>query len=1202
MAPESRGDQVPGSAAPSRRAKLGAVSGVFVPSVLNIASILMFLRFGSILGRIGLLGTLGLLLVAYLVDLATVLSLSAIASNGEVKGGGAYYLISRSLGPEFGGSIGILFYLSQVLNTSLNVVGLIDCFKLNIDSVPHGYWEGYGMQTCALLVCTALSLAGSALFVRASNGLLVILVIATLSIPLSAIARHPFKNDDIGVEFTGLSFETMQSNLLPHTSGPKYNGVDTFRELFGILFSCTSGIFAGASMSGDLKKPNHSIPKGTLWAMITTLVLYLLVILSMAGSITHSSFIVHTNIVSTTSIWPPLVLAGECATTFFSALMGIVGAAKLLQALSRDKILPGLVILGRGTKRGDVPVAAVLVTYAIAQLALFSNLNQIATLIAMGYQMTFFVMNLACFLLKIGSAPNFRPAFKFFSWHTAFAGSILSAAAMFFIDETYAASAICLLIFLFLLIHYLSPPKHWGDVSQNLIYHQVRKYLLRLRPEHIKFWRPQIILLVNDPRHNTRLIQFCNSMKKGSLYILGHVIITDDFNSGIHEAKLQQSAWTRYITEFSRIKAFVQLTMSPSIEWGVRNLILSAGLGGMRPNIAVLGFYNMDDLRRSQPLVRIPEIPASPLGASLPIKGGKAPRRRRGDTSSRLLEGFLPTDTIRTEDMMSVTSYLTILEDLALRNRLNVAVGKGFQFLETPRHDGTRNTKKYIDLWPIQMSAEITSGDQSVLTTNFDTYTLILQLGYIIHSVPAWRKAYQLRVLVFVEYESEVRGEEERLKALLEKLRIEAKIHVFWLASGELQAYNAIINGDAHGSDATRFVNDTLKYDDWWQDLQRLRSDAREMSRSQELASLEEVLGASRRRSSGPKSGDEHELPGRLSKHDFLDLSKNPTVSAVAKLGGNFGIHTHHLDSTALNDEYDTQADLPSEDDSSMSSSDGEFNYVESELGDAEGPNSSRKPDAPIFVRRRLSQGSLMHQMSPPRKPDPVNTKSFIRSAAPRRTSYGTVSSTPVPGTQEPRRANTQDKLKCVVPDTSPSSSVHPPATPKTPIRPMLSRHTSATRFTSNPTPETKVMAEDGAEPRLMFAEMKNRESQPLLKSRRNSEEPSDLSVSIPELLVSYRMGSQVDEEARSVFSTQSLPLSFNDLPSRAQHLIINELMRQNSGDSAVLLTTLPVPEEGTCKSAEASLRYLSDIEVLCHELPPVLLVLSNNMTVTVSI
>lgn len=337
--------------------------------------------------------------------------------------------------------------------------------------------------------------------------------------------------------------------------------------------------------------------------------------------------------------------------------------------------------------------------------------------------MTFFVMNLACFLLKIGSAPNFRPAFKFFSWQTAFAGSVISAAAMFFIDETYAATAVCMLIFLFLLIHYLSPPKRWGDVSQNLIYHQVRKYLLRLKPEHIKFWRPQIILLVNDPRRQTRLIQFCNSMKKGALYILGHVIVTDDFGTGVQEARLQQSVWTNYIAEVSRLKAFVQLNMSPSIIWGVRNLILSAGLGGMRPNIAVLGFYNMQDLRKQHPEMHVPSAPTSPVvegRSSRPRADGKTPRRRRGDTSARLLEGALPTDVIRTEDSMSVTDYMTILEDLALRYRLNVAVGMGFQELEIPRKDGP-NSKKYIDLWPIQMSAEVLSHGKSVLTTNFDT-------------------------------------------------------------------------------------------------------------------------------------------------------------------------------------------------------------------------------------------------------------------------------------------------------------------------------------------------------------------------------------------------------------------------------------------------------------------------------------------------
>jgi potassium/chloride transporter 9 len=328
-----------------------------------------------------------LLVIAYFVDLITTLSLSAIASNGEVKGGGAYYLISRSLGPEFGGSIGVLFYLSQVMNTALNVVGLIDCLKLNLGpAIPQGYWETYLIQTCALVFCTVLCLAGSAIFSRASNTLLVILVIATLSIPISAVFRSPFNDIRTGVEFTGLSSQTLLSNLYPHTGRQHYQGFETFRELFGVLFPATSGIFAGASMSGDLRNPSKAIPKGTLWAMLSTFILYLLVILSMASIITHSSFLRNPNIISTTSLWAPLIFAGECATTLFSALMGLVGSAKLLQALARDKLLPGLVIFGYGTKRGDDPIYAVLVTYLIAQVALFADLNQIATLISMGYQ------------------------------------------------------------------------------------------------------------------------------------------------------------------------------------------------------------------------------------------------------------------------------------------------------------------------------------------------------------------------------------------------------------------------------------------------------------------------------------------------------------------------------------------------------------------------------------------------------------------------------------------------------------------------------------------------------------------------------------------------------------------------------------------------------------------------------------------------
>lgn len=398
-----------GTELPSRGgSKLGVVSGVYIPVCLSILSILMFLRFGLILGQIGLLGMLGksaqrfsppspisvltvvgLLITAYLVDFITTLSLSAIASNGEVKGGGAYYLISRSLGPEFGGSIGILFYLSQVLNTALNVVGLIDCIRLNVGAAfPQGYWHGYALQTAALLACTALCLAGSGIFAKASNALIIILSFAIISIPVSAIFKRPFHDEDLGIQFTGISLQTLLDNFLPHTDEPSFRGLATFRDLFGILFPATSGIFAGASMSGDLKNPSKAIPKGTLWAMMTTFIAYLVVIFSMAASTTHESFLKNANVIPETNLSAPVVFAGECAVTLFSTLMGVIGSAKLLQALSRDKLLPGLSMFAFGTKSGDEPVFAIFLTYIIAQFALLGDLNQIATFISMGYQVS----------------------------------------------------------------------------------------------------------------------------------------------------------------------------------------------------------------------------------------------------------------------------------------------------------------------------------------------------------------------------------------------------------------------------------------------------------------------------------------------------------------------------------------------------------------------------------------------------------------------------------------------------------------------------------------------------------------------------------------------------------------------------------------------------------------------------------------------
>jgi potassium/chloride transporter 9 len=235
--------------------KLGTFAGVFVPVTLNVLSILMFLRFGFILGQAGLVGIMGMLIASYLINLVTTMSISAIATNGTVRGGGPYYLVSRSLGPEFGGSIGIVYYLGSVFNTSLNAVGLVDCLTVNFGHngamgqwLPQSYWWQFLWATIVLAACTLVCLAGSGLFARASNGLLIVLLVAIVSIPLSVAIQAPFVDTREHVVFTGFSMETFRGNLLPNftkgAAGSAIKGHESFQNLFGILFPATGGILA----------------------------------------------------------------------------------------------------------------------------------------------------------------------------------------------------------------------------------------------------------------------------------------------------------------------------------------------------------------------------------------------------------------------------------------------------------------------------------------------------------------------------------------------------------------------------------------------------------------------------------------------------------------------------------------------------------------------------------------------------------------------------------------------------------------------------------------------------------------------------------------------------------------------------------------------------------------------------------------------
>ncbi|WFD29062.1 hypothetical protein MSPP1_000067 [Malassezia sp. CBS 17886] len=788
--------------------KLGTWDGVFMPVTLNVLGIILFLRFGFILGQAGLLGSFVLLAVSYGIDAVTVLSVNAISTNGQVRGGGAYYLISRSLGPEFGGSIGLVFFLGQALNATMNVLGFIEslmsAFGVQRGTsavLPEGAWYLYTYGTIALCGSTLVCLFGSAIFARATLVLAILLSVAVTSIPVSTLLVPPFEDAARDVYYSSWSWTTFTENLWPHfTTGAAGSSMaparETWQSVFGVLFPAVCGILAGASMSGDLRKPSKSIPKGTNWALVFTFGVYVSTFVIMAATIPRQSLYRSISIVGDVSQWPAVVLLGEMASCMFSALMGIMASAKVLQAIARDDLLPLLAPFAQGTTGGDVPVYALLLTWAFCQLVLLlDSINMIAQLVTMTTLLTFAVLSVATFALKAGGAPSFRPSFRYFNMWTAGAGALISVAAMLFTETAVASTCIVVAVLLFVVIQLFSSPKPWGDVTHNVTYHFVRKYLLRLdeRKGHVKYWRPQILLLANNPRNEWNLIIFCNSLKKGALYILGHVI-TGDFYACLPELREQHLAWLKLV-DVSGVKGFVDLVIAPDEREGARNLILSSGLGGMRPNIIVVGF---------------------PVELQRPSAAHRGPVGTHAQVALDVRS--LPTDASRAETPIKCQTYVGILEDALALNKA-LAVAYGFDALSLPGPSRMAKyahsaTPQYIDLWPIQIA-----NHAHAFGPTWDTYTMVLQLGTILSLTGTW-KHHTLRVSVFVEHADEVEPERQRVRALLENLRIPALLRVFCLSLGGITRYDALALGK-RTLDAD--VNAAVKDDPWWVQVCKMR-------------------------------------------------------------------------------------------------------------------------------------------------------------------------------------------------------------------------------------------------------------------------------------------------------------------------------------------------------------------------------------------
>lgn len=556
----------------------GTFGGVFTPSLLTILGVIMFLRFSTVVGYAGLWNALLILLGAKAISLITGLSVASIATNMRVKGGGAYYLISRSLGVEFGGVIAIFFFIAQAVAVTLYVVGFTEAVFSAFPDLGLSFRTFATLTNIVVFVCVYI---GAGWTIRIQYGILAVLMLSILSFFIGAGTRF--------------SPEILVGNLTPQWS-PQFS----FFSIFALLFPAVTGIMAGVNMSGELKNPARSIPNGTFAAISVSGLIYIAIALILAAGVPRAELLGEGFVMKDYAFSPALVYAGVFSATLSSALCSMMGAPRILQAFARDNIFKHLRWFGRGSGLSGEPRRAVVLTFFIAQIGVMAgDLDTIAPVITMFFLMTYATVNLACFYEGRSSNPSFRPTFRFNHWSVALLGAIGCIGLMFLINALWASVALVLGGGFYFFITRSEIQVKWGDLDGGLAFQVARNALLRLEREryHPKNWRPSILTLFGDTSGRLHLAEYACWFTIGSgIVTLGHVI-KGDLEQLYKHRQEAENILRKFILK-EKLPAFPVVIVEEDLHAAVKALIQCNGIGGMRPNTVLLGWS--DDPEKSE--------------------------------------------------------------------------------------------------------------------------------------------------------------------------------------------------------------------------------------------------------------------------------------------------------------------------------------------------------------------------------------------------------------------------------------------------------------------------------------------------------------------------------------------------------------------------------------------------------------------------
>ena len=533
--------------------KLGAIKGVFIPNVLQMIGVILFMRLGWVLGNVGTSAMLMIISLASSILIITSFSLSSIVSNMKVGSGGAYFIISRVLGIEFGSAIGSLLCVSQHASIALCVSG----FSLSIQQ----FFPDISIKLIEAITLTSLitiSYISTHLAVKAQA-----IIFITLFISIGSI-------------FFGSSQVVDASLYAVEFPLPAL----TFWAGFAMFFPAATGIEAGMSMSGDLRNPSRALPLGAIMSVITAFLLYASLALFLSREMSPGMLRAHPFIVYNMAKIKMLVVVGVWGATLSSALGSILGAPRIIQALAKDQVLPSALAKGHG--KTNQPRTAILLVYCTSLiLTLCTNINQIIPIMTMICLVSYGLINFVTFFEAFIKNPSWRPNFNT-PWPVALFGSLGCFLVMFLINVNASLIVIALTIILCMVSAYRGIGGRWDDIRYSifsLLVHKGAARLAKLNP-NAKSWRPNLISLFESSALPLSLAYFSYALDHGKGFLTFGTTLANEERSKEVEFKQQLGEL--------KIPSFLHVNYSDHSSVNLLQQIKNYGFGPLTPNSVIL--------------------------------------------------------------------------------------------------------------------------------------------------------------------------------------------------------------------------------------------------------------------------------------------------------------------------------------------------------------------------------------------------------------------------------------------------------------------------------------------------------------------------------------------------------------------------------------------------------------------------------------